>query len=78
MRKEILKGRDLLRVIATSAVMMCSALGSNTTLAQTAPATKQVAIPNPEGRALPEIQARRQVLFQRMVNRPDDLDVAFE
>ncbi|MEL6502872.1 MAG: surface lipoprotein assembly modifier [Pseudomonadota bacterium] len=41
-------------------------------------APKQTAVPNTGDRDLASINARRNVLFQRMVEQPEDLDIAFE
>ena len=66
----------LAAVLASTAGTLLVSIPAN---AQTnLPAAKQVAVPNLGSSDLATIQRRRQVLFQHMLQHPDDLDVAFE
>ena len=65
--------------IRLSLTLAC-ALAAGQALAQTKPAVppKQVVAAQPGRMNIQQIQARREVLFQAMLAKPDDLDAAFE
>ena len=65
---------------ARIAVLALAALMAGHAFAQTKPAVapKRVVPAQVEGAAMQQVQARRQVLFQAMLAKPDDLDAAFE
>ena len=59
-------------------ILAFAGLAAGHALAQTKPAPKSVVPAQVQGVSLQQVQARREVLFQAMLKKPDDLDAAFE